>query len=276
MFKVEYICFNIASVCNMMCPYCFRTDSKVDIISYTDAQKCIDFLVDNGCKTINITGGEPLCNPDWENIVYYSKKKGLQVVLSTNGLLLNMDNPILNYVDVLTIPLDGDKEEINSLTRDKGHFEKIKSIIEEYAQNNYVFKLKINTVITKYNMDNLFQIYDLINRKNVIWKLFQYRSKGKNNKFPLNKVLTNCEIKELIKSINFDNAKAQIVYLDNDEDRMFDFSDNNYHILLNPAGDIICSYPDHDLYLFNILSLQDYSEDDVYTMLNNPSWRKYL
>ena len=38
---------------------------------------------------ITLFGGEPFLYPDWENLVYYIKSKGLRVNVITNGTLIS-------------------------------------------------------------------------------------------------------------------------------------------------------------------------------------------
>ena len=58
--EVRYVCFNITSKCNMECPYCYRVGPSYGSVNLEKAKEFIDFLVLHNCKTINITGGEPL------------------------------------------------------------------------------------------------------------------------------------------------------------------------------------------------------------------------
>lgn len=62
--EVRYVCFNITSKCNMECPYCYRVGPSYGSVNLEKAKEFIDFLVLHNCKTINITGGEPLLNSE--------------------------------------------------------------------------------------------------------------------------------------------------------------------------------------------------------------------
>lgn len=150
---MSYVCFNISSECNMHCPYCYRVGNTRGNVSLESAKRYVDYLVEHGCKTINVTGGEPLLNREWRNIINYCADNGLSVILSTNGLQLDLHDEILNQVAVLSLPLDGGNLEVNSKTRSKGHFIKIRKLIDKYIEGNHQFRLKINTVLTGYNYD---------------------------------------------------------------------------------------------------------------------------
>ena len=64
---------------------------------------CLKKLKDLGCKMINISGGEPLLHSEWRSFVSIAYEMGFHVVLSSNGLLLDLDDEILNYVDEIAI-----------------------------------------------------------------------------------------------------------------------------------------------------------------------------
>ena len=113
---MSYVCFNISSECNMHCPYCYRVGNTRGNVSLESAKRYVDYLVEHGCKKINVTGGEPLLNREWRNIINYCADNGLSVILSTNGLQLDLHDEILNQVAVLSLPLDGGNLEVNSKT----------------------------------------------------------------------------------------------------------------------------------------------------------------
>jgi MoaA/NifB/PqqE/SkfB family radical SAM enzyme len=53
-----------------------------------------------GCKAVTITGGgEPLCHPDFEEIITQIKRMGIEIGLVTNGVLLHkIDKSVLNQI----------------------------------------------------------------------------------------------------------------------------------------------------------------------------------
>lgn len=82
---MSYVCFNISSECNMHCPYCYRVGNTRGNVSLESAKRYVDYLVEHGCKTINVTGGEPLLNREWRNIINYCADNGLSVILETRS-----------------------------------------------------------------------------------------------------------------------------------------------------------------------------------------------
>ena len=197
----EYVCVVVTNRCNLNCDYCYRMNSKFDYMSIECFEDCINKLKQLGGRTINITGGEPLLNPNWRYFIQYANKIGLKVILSTNAVLLDLDDPILNLVDVLVIPLDGSNEEINSKYRGKGHFNIISNIIEKYKKGNYNFILKINTVMTVDNYDDLNNMLPIISEKKVLWRIFFCKLKGDYNRISYNNIVSEDEYIKKVKEL---------------------------------------------------------------------------
>ena len=252
MFRINYVCFNITSKCNMTCPYCYRAGNTTGSVSLSQAKKYIDFLIQHGCDTINITGGEPLLNPAWKDIVKYCIEKGLFVIISTNGLLLDLDDEILNHINVLSLPLDGGSENVNSRTRSKGHFEKIHKLLEKYKSSDYPFKIKINTVLTRYNYDTLNDILLLLNDPKVVWKIFELREKGEFYNFPIENTISFQEANRCISLIDTLKHSCSIYYMGKHADNSQKYSVNPNYIVLNYNGDIYLATENEDKLLFNI------------------------
>lgn len=75
--------------CNLRCVHCYL-DHKVTAPELTreELYQIIDVVVDEGCLWVLFTGGEPFIRPDFLDIYSYAKRKGLMVVLFTNGSLI--------------------------------------------------------------------------------------------------------------------------------------------------------------------------------------------
>ena len=161
--NIEYVCVSITNQCNLSCEYCYRLGSSVDYISTDCFINCLSKLKKLGCKKINISGGEPLLHPCWREYIRISCEMGFSVFLSTNGILLDINDPILNLIDKLIIPLDASTNSINSKYRGKQQFISAFNIIREYKIHDYSFKLKINTVMTRDNLLDLSNMIPILN-----------------------------------------------------------------------------------------------------------------
>ena len=117
----------------------------------------------------------------WRTFVKCAHDMGFHVVLSSNGLLLDLNDKILNLVDEVAIPLDGSCNEINSKFRGNGHFDVIKTIIDNYRESNYPFKLKVGTVMTQENYDDLESMIPILEDAGIFWRVFFCKNKGAFN-----------------------------------------------------------------------------------------------
>ncbi len=175
----DYISFSICNICNLCCPYCYKEKDehifKIENLIY------LKKLKDLGINVINISGGEPYCNPNIHNILE-ELSESFYLYLSSNGLLI--DKKELDYINqnqkirLLSLPLYGSRKYNDSITA-QGHFDKIISIIKAYKSGAYGFSLKINTVVTKDNLLDLERFYvEYLLGKDVIWRLFELQFKG--------------------------------------------------------------------------------------------------
>lgn len=268
---MNYVCFNVSSECNMRCPYCYRVGNTKGNVNLENAKRYVDYLVKQGCKTINVTGGEPLLNSEWKNIVNYCADNGLFVILSTNGLQLDLNDEILNRVDVLSLPLDGGNSEVNSKTRSEEHFIKIKKLIDEYVGGEYHFKLKINTVLTRYNYNKLDELLLLLDDSKIVWKIFELREKGEYYQFPDDKVISDEETKQSMWTINKIPHKCSIYFMGKQLGELQEYNVKPNYIVLDYNGDIYFADERVNRLLFNLddLTIEKRIRSIEIDLLNN-------
>lgn len=112
--------------CNLNCPHCYMNagiKSKNEL-SLLDWEKVLKNFKESGGKGVTFTGGEPLMNKDFHDIVKYTNKIGLKIAILSNGLLWTDDLilELYKYIDEIQISIDGVDEESNSFFRGKNHF----------------------------------------------------------------------------------------------------------------------------------------------------------
>ncbi len=114
--KKPVIVWNITKGCNLKCVHCYAhatPKASEDELRKDEVERVIDDLADYGVPVILFSGGEPLYRSDLIDLCYYAAKKGIRVVISTNGTLITRDvakrlkDVGLSYVGV---SLDGRKE----------------------------------------------------------------------------------------------------------------------------------------------------------------------
>lgn len=92
----------ITTVCNQRCAYCFTVDHVGDdrrlddgsgkqaggqFLSMDDFEARLDFLQRSGITEVRLLGGEPTLHPQFAELIELARKKGMQVVVFTNGLV---------------------------------------------------------------------------------------------------------------------------------------------------------------------------------------------
>lgn len=84
----------VTARCNLKCAHCYinlpvadKTAREMEL-NYQEWCHIIDQIVDEGCLWLLLTGGEPFIRPDFLDIYTYAKRKGLLIMLFTNGTLI--------------------------------------------------------------------------------------------------------------------------------------------------------------------------------------------
>lgn len=171
-------CWNITCRCNESCKFCYR-ETGLKELTPDEQLNVIDRIAASGIKKLTFAGGEPLLIPHINDLIYYAKSKGLTVSMTSNAILIDDEECefLLNNLDYLTMSLDGANDDVQSaMTRNRNHATKVKSILT-YADNmpEHRCKIKVNTVVSKKNQNNMKELASLISSHDVYrWKLMQF------------------------------------------------------------------------------------------------------
>ena len=169
--KPNIINFHITDACNYTCNHCFA-DFKMKDLPLKDAKKVIDSIetffreneIDNG--RINIAGGEPLMYRHLDEIIDYIAEKNIKVSIITNGSRLTEERIAAwsGKVAMIGISVDAINADANihigrcdalKTTNELEHLVKMAEAIHKAG-----IKLKINTVVSKVNLDeDMLSIY---------------------------------------------------------------------------------------------------------------------
>ena len=106
--------------CNLSCNKCCLPQTGPEV-SFNDFTKNLDKLYDIGIRKIILTGGEPLVRKDIIEIILYAKKKGFEIYISTNGILLREKwKNICHCISWISLSLDCPTAELNEKITGKG------------------------------------------------------------------------------------------------------------------------------------------------------------
>jgi len=169
--------WHLSENCNLKCLHCYQENHKPIQLKYEQLENIYNQYKELLKKLkikghINITGGEPLCNPHFFKILELIKKDSEHISFSvlTNGTLINSDiaKKIKSYNPYyVQVSLEGGKK-TNDYIRGKGTYKKIaEGIINLKKQNiftsisftatklNYKEFPKVVKYARKYNVNNV-------------------------------------------------------------------------------------------------------------------------
>lgn len=173
--SIYTVCWNITSNCNENCKFCFRKKCKEN--SLKQNKEILDNLLKIKIHKLTFSGGEALLYDNLFKLVDYAKQNDPSIILSltSNGKVIDkyLMEKIIQKFDIITFSIDSTKEDINKkIGRGKEHLSKV---IELLNICNNKIDIKINTVVSKYNITELENIYEIIKKYNVSrWKILRY------------------------------------------------------------------------------------------------------
>ena len=86
------VVWNLTRTCNLRCIHCYTDSAAVkypDELNTEQAKAVLDDLAAFKVPAVLFSGGEPLVRKDLFTLAAYARSKGLHVVLSTNGTLID-------------------------------------------------------------------------------------------------------------------------------------------------------------------------------------------
>lgn len=196
--KLEEIKIEITNSCNKNCYFCFskinkQNQVKLDL-NFNIIKNILDQAKDIGVLGVRFTGGEPLLKKDLKNILIEAKKKGLYVILNTNGELINNNINLFDFIDEVLLSVHF----INEFDLKKKVIDLLNKKKLEKEQNGSNLIIKCCSIMTKENIDQLEQFYKFFN-ENKVDNWFLLRLVTTNNKTELNKTQTKRLINKIIK-----------------------------------------------------------------------------
>jgi MoaA/NifB/PqqE/SkfB family radical SAM enzyme len=162
---VTTIDFHITAECSQECPYCWGPRDFECPVDTDIALAIVSKVKDVGARRIVFTGGDPLKRPDVATLIRHAKKVGLQVALSTTGDELSLEflDSVGTCIDLISIPLDGSSEAVNSRTKESGHFDAVQLALSRLRSYPEI-DVKICTPVTRRNIDDVPNIVALAER----------------------------------------------------------------------------------------------------------------
>lgn len=151
------LCWNLTTLCNENCIYCFRElqEKQLDLKTNIGILRKLKAL---GTTSITFAGGEPLLYPGLDVLMQECNNLGIKANLITNGSLLNRDNldKYLSSITKLTFSIDSPNRFMNEASgRGIHHYEHIKKLLPYINEKYPNIILEVNTVVTYDNSDEI-------------------------------------------------------------------------------------------------------------------------
>lgn len=183
---IPTINYHILEPCDMVCNHCFSDfgELKKKFLIFDDAKKIVKEIAKiKSFRKLNFSGGEPTLFKDIEYLVGYTKAIGInEVSLVSNGYKLSCDLPfqkaLLENLDILALSIDSfdDKLNIKIGRYKKGKSKNTVSLSDienlAIACEKEGVKIKINTVVTKLNCDQIL-VHKIAKLKPIRWKILR-------------------------------------------------------------------------------------------------------
>jgi molybdenum cofactor biosynthesis protein A len=161
----NYLRISITEHCNLRCTYCMPAEGialtpRAHLMTAEEIVSIAKTFVKLGVNKIRLTGGEPLVRKDAKTIIAQLGKLGVELTLTTNGILVHEFIDTFKEAGITTLNVSIDslkKDKFNQITR-RNYFEKLIENLDLLEAND--FKVKLNVVVIKGFNDN--EIIDFI------------------------------------------------------------------------------------------------------------------
>lgn len=168
-----------SAVCNLKCEMCIIPKTTVMSSAILKKENFLKLLKQlSPLRSINFTGiGESLINPELEDYIFESTKRGIKTLFISNGQLLNsqrVEKIINSGVDSVCFSIESGEPETYSKIRRGADYTKLEANISLFTkiikEQNASIQVSLNTVLLKETLEapqHLFKIIDFAERVGV-------------------------------------------------------------------------------------------------------------
>jgi len=173
--------------CNLRCIYCYANagERQMNELKIDEVLHIIDEAKELGIRTLNLTGGEPLIHENYFEIATYAYKRGICVLLFTNGTLVTrkVARKLMDLRVSPCVKLDSLSPTIQDyLAGTVGAFGRIMRGIKNLIEVGYTTEypvLSVNAVICRQNMADLPKWWNWVRKQNITPTLTRLQLMGR-------------------------------------------------------------------------------------------------
>lgn len=144
----------LTNSCNLRCVHCFMKSGikLANELHKEDWKNVLRQFQNYGGANVTFTGGEPLMNLDFEEIVKYAHNIGLEVTVLSNGVLWTdeMIDRMAPFITEAQFSIDGVNEQDNAKVRGANLFDKVVHTVIRFANSG-----DRTSVATTFTLDNI-------------------------------------------------------------------------------------------------------------------------
>lgn len=198
----NYLRISITEHCNLRCTYCMPAEGialtpRAHLMTAVEIVTIAQTFVKLGVTKIRLTGGEPLVRKDAKTIIEQLGKLGVELTLTTNGILVHEFIDTFKEAGITTLNVSIDslkKDKFNQITR-RNYFEKLIENLDLLEAND--FNVKLNVVVIKgFNDNEIVDFIEMTKDRNIQIRFIEFMPFD-GNKWNKEKLVSYAEILEL-------------------------------------------------------------------------------
>jgi len=198
---------SVTDRCNFRCPYCMPRDvfgadwpflPRAEILSFEEIARLARLAVDLGVRKLRLTGGEPLMRRDLPRLIAALSTLGVDLALTTNGVLLSHFAPELRRAGLgrITVSLDAlDEPTFRRMSDARYSVADVLAGIRA-AESAGFQPIKVNTVVVRgVNEHQVLPLVERFRHSGHVLRFIEYMDVGTTNGWRLENVVSAEELR---------------------------------------------------------------------------------
>lgn len=146
----------LTNACNLRCDHCFMRSGKPleNELPKSEWLRIISEFRANDGQNVTFSGGEPLMNRDFDDILIHASSLQLETTVLSNGILWTEEriSKLSPHISQIQISIDGFDESSNAIVRGAGHFDRIVRNVIAFSNNGV--RTSVATTFTFQNLQD--------------------------------------------------------------------------------------------------------------------------